>query len=60
MSKADARDIVIGVTPDCSRDAIMEAWQFLVDHGFAWEMGTWYSNMAAELVARGDIKRNAA
>lgn len=60
MSKTEARDIVIGETPDCSREEIMRAWQFLVDHGFVWDMGEWYSHMASELIAHGDVQRNAA
>lgn len=31
------------------------AWQQLIDSGDAWRLGAWHSQMAAALIASGDV-----
>lgn len=60
MSQQEARLIVTGAWPDCSKVEIAEAWQFLVDNGSVWQMGKWYVDMATCLLSSGVVERNAA
>ena len=60
QSQKDATDIITGRLPDCSKEDIRRAWQYLVDRGTVWSMGKWWSDMAACQIAAGTIERNAA
>lgn len=60
MSIIEARDIIKGFRPDCSREEIRKAWQYLVDTGVVWTMGKWFSDMAACQIAAGTLERNGA
>lgn len=46
--------------PDCSIRDKQDAWQYLVDTGVVWRLGSWYSNMAAEMLSAGTLERNEA
>lgn len=56
MTSQDAKGIVSGAIPDCSRDEIMQAWQLLVTTGRISDMPPWYKQMADALVALGRIE----
>ncbi len=60
MNTSTAISIVKGHTPDCSKEEILSAWQWLVDSGTVWNMGKHYSNLAACMIAAGTLERNAA
>lgn len=60
MSKTEAQQIIKGDIPDCSREEIRKAWQSLVDSGEVWNMGKWFSELAACQIAAGTLERNAA
>lgn len=60
MNSAEAKAIVKGKTPDCSRDEITAAWQLLVDTGEIWDMTIRESRLAACMIEAGTIERNAA
>lgn len=60
MSTQEAKDIIQGRTPDCSREEIRNAWQTLVNDGSVWSMGKWWSDMAACQIAAGTVERNEA
>lgn len=36
-------------------DEILEAWQYLVDTGMAWQLQGWYGRTAAALISQGYI-----
>lgn len=61
-TKQEAIDIIKGNLPyiDATPADKRNAWQFLVDQGSVWDMGTWWSNMAACQIAAGTLERNAA
>lgn len=60
MSIRDARQIVDGKIPDCSRSEIQDAWQLLVDTGAVWNLTEWHSKMASCQIEAGTLERNAA
>lgn len=60
MTSAEAKAIVRGKTPDCSRDEIHAAWQYLVDNGEVWDMTIRESRLAACMIEAGTLERNAA
>lgn len=60
MTTSAAISVIKGVTPDCSREEIRNAWQHLVDVGTVWRMGAEYSRMAACMIEAGTLERNPA
>lgn len=60
MTTAEAKQVVKGFIPDCSKDEIRKAWQHLVDSGEVWQMDTWHIQMAECLISSGVVERNAA
>jgi len=60
MNNSAAISIVKGQTPDCSREEIRKAWQWLVDSGKVWDMGSHYSHLAACMIEAGTLERNPA
>lgn len=60
MTTQDAKDIIKGRTPDCSKQEVLSAWQYLINSGDVWGMGPWYSRMASCQIEAGTLERNAA
>jgi len=40
-----------------SREEQIEAWQYLVDTGMAWQLQGWFGRTAAHLIEQGIIKQ---
>lgn len=59
MTTSDAISIIKGITPDCSREETLKAWQHLVDNGTVWRMGLDFSRLAACMIEAGTLTRNA-
>jgi len=38
-----------------SDDQVIEAWQYLVDTGYAWQLQGWFGRTAADLIEQGVI-----
>ena len=38
-----------------SEDQVIEAWQFLVDSGLAWQLQGWFGRTATDLIQRGIV-----
>lgn len=60
MNNSEAISIVKGHTPDCSKEEITKAWQYLVDNGAVWDLGKKFSLMASCMIAAGTLERNGA
>ena len=54
MKKFDAVMIAEGVTPSNQRELI-QAWQYLVDTGLAYELQGWFGRTATQLIEEGII-----
>ena len=55
MSTYDAVMIAEGVYPG-DTDQMQEAWQILVDSGFAWSLQGWFGREATRLIEAGVIQ----
>lgn len=58
MTQQDAKNIILGYIPDCSKEETVAAWQFLVDDGSIWDMGRKISLMASCMCEAGTLERN--
>ena len=54
MSVIKAAQIPEGVV-EATEDQWVEAWQFLVNTGIAWQLQGWFGRTAAELIESGII-----
>lgn len=60
MTQKEAKQVVEGFIPDCSKEYILSAWQFLIDDGSIWRMSRRYGELASCMIAAGTLERNAA
>ena len=42
-----------------SEEQVIEAWQFLVDSGLAWQLQGWFGRTASQLIEQGVISAPA-
>ena len=57
MNSFDAVSIAVGVFDgeNATRDQQIEAWQYLVDIGLAWQLQGWFGRTAQSLIDAGEI-----
>ena len=48
-----ALSICEGLTPPENEEQYIEAWQFLIDTGYAWTLQGWFGRRAVELIEAG-------
>lgn len=53
MDSFEAVGIVEGFIEVESEDEVIEAWQYLIDTGFAWTLQGWFGRQAAALIEAG-------
>ena len=49
----EAVDICEGETEPENEEQYIEAWQFLIDTGYAWSLQGWFGRRAADLIEAG-------
>ena len=54
MKPVDAVMIAEGVTPS-NQEELIQAWQYLVDTGLAYELQGWFGRTATQLIEEGII-----
>ena len=57
MDKYNAVGIAEGFIEASSEKEVIEAWQYLVDTGLAWQLQGWFGRTAQTLIENGIIKR---
>jgi hypothetical protein len=55
MDQFNAVGIAEGFIEADSEDQVLEAWQFLVDSGLAWQLQGFFGRTATQLIERGLI-----
>jgi hypothetical protein len=55
MNHYTAVGIAEGFIDAESEDQYLEAWQYLVDTGLAWQLQGWFGRTAAALIEQGQI-----
>jgi len=55
MNQFTAVGIAEGFIEAESEDQYLEAWQYLVDTGLAWQLQGWFGRTAAALIEQGQI-----
>jgi hypothetical protein len=55
MDQFNAVGIAEGFIEAESEDQVLEAWQFLVDSGLAWQLQGFFGRTATQLIERGLI-----
>lgn len=58
MSNFTAVGIAEGFIEAESEDQVLEAWQYLVDTGLAWQLQGWFGRTAEMLIENGYITIN--
>ncbi len=53
MTPYEATGIAEGWIEADSREQIIEAWQYLIDTGLAWNLQGWFGRTAARLIEEG-------
>tara|TARA_R100000008_G_scaffold84669_1_gene72696 strand:- start:5024 stop:5206 length:183 start_codon:yes stop_codon:yes gene_type:complete len=56
MNQFNAVGIAEGFVEASSEEEVIEAWQYLVDTGLAWQLQGWFGRTANELIENGIIK----
>lgn len=57
MNQFNAVGIAEGFVEASSEEEIIEAWQYLVDTGLAWQLQGWFGRTANELIENGIINK---
>ena len=57
MTNYEAVGIAEGFIESSSKEEVIEAWQYLVDTGLAWQLQGWFGRTAQTLIENGIIKR---
>jgi hypothetical protein len=55
INSFNAVGIAEGFIEADSEEQVLEAWQFLVDSGLAWQLQGWFGRTATDLIQRGFI-----
>jgi hypothetical protein len=55
MDQFNAVGIAEGFIEAKSQEQVLEAWQFLVNTGLAWQLQGWFGRTATQLIERGLI-----
>lgn len=55
MDSFNAVGIAEGFIEADSEEQVLEAWQYLVDSGLAWQLQGWFGRTARDLIDRGFI-----
>jgi hypothetical protein len=55
MDSYTAIGIAEGFVEPTDEDQIIQAWQYLVDTGLAWQLQGWFSRTAMDLIEQGLI-----
>jgi hypothetical protein len=55
MNRFNAVGIAEGFIEAESQEQVLEAWQFLVNSGLAWQLQGWFGRTATQLIERGLI-----
>jgi hypothetical protein len=55
MDRFNAVGIAEGFIEAESQEQVLEAWQFLVNSGLAWQLQGWFGRTATQLIERGLI-----
>lgn len=55
MDQFNAVGIAEGFIEAESQEQVLEAWQFLVNTGLAWQLQGWFGRTATQLIERGLI-----
>ena len=58
MDKYNAVGIAEGFIAASSEKEVIEAWQYLVDTGLAWQLQGFFGRTAMALIENGIIKKN--
>ena len=58
MDKYNAVGIAEGFIEASSEKEVIEAWQYLVDTGLAWQLQGFFGRTAMALIENGIIKKN--
>jgi len=59
MNAFRATGLAEGFVEAESEEEIIDAWQWLVDTGLAWQLQGWYGRTATALIEEGVINANA-
>ena len=57
MNQFNAVGIAEGFVEASSEEEVIEAWQYLVDTGLAWQLQGWFGRTANELIENGIINK---
>jgi hypothetical protein len=57
MNDYSAVMIAEGVDQDTSEEQFLEAWQYLVDTGLAWNLQGWFGRQAMAMIEAGVIHK---
>jgi len=59
MNTFTAVGIAEGFVEADSQEQVIEAWQYLIDTGLAWQLQGWFGRTAAHLISEGVCTDNA-
>ena len=57
MNQFNAVGIAEGFVEASSEEEVIEAWQYLVDTGLAWQLQGWFGRTANEFIENGIINK---
>ena len=57
MNQFNAVGIAEGFVEASSEEEVIEAWQYLVDTGLAWQLQGWFGRTSNELIENGIINK---